>query len=719
MAVSPSVGPAMAQLQRQLVTLQTQITAIQRAQRTSQMGNTSIENGTLTVNDATGSPALVVGIQGDGTYTVTSSVSTVPVAPSAPLAGASALSAWVYWDGTMADGSFPLSDFSDTEVHCSAEAGFTPSSATLQTTLAKTGIAVIGNLTAGTEYYFALVAVNESGNSSAPSAYATATPVATAATIPAGGLPGSAIELGSITADLIQFGALDGQAISAVSIGTSTLSASTIYDGQIQGGQVILRNTGDGVYKYSVTPTVSVFTSTGSNNWTSPPAATVARVQMYASGAGGGGGWTNNSDGGANGGGAGGYAEEPALAITGSTTYQVVVPPGGAGGAPGTGGGTPGTSGQNATFALGAETFVIAYGGNEGFSGGNSGTGSDGQGGAASSNTISFAGGSGGSSSTPNGGGGGGGAGSTSNGANGGLPSSTVAGAGGAGGTAGGGQGGTGASGGGNGAAGSIYGAGGGGGEGFSGIGTSGGAGAQGQGIVTTYVFELISSDCPYATTDPLLGQPVSAGYTVYGGTSGATTLTGGTYGQVQAAHSTGMTGNYPVVQTDTATHTNANGGTMVVSATWTIPAGNAQAGTVYEIEVPYSGLWESAGTATLTFGISVNGAGGGSLLANAVVGSSFFPASTNFNGTVTGKLAVVTLGVSGTANFFLNGGIGISGTRSSGSNSNASYLSGVNAGQAFNSSASNTITISSTWSASVTSQTVSGYGSKFTRSGP
>ena len=180
---SPSLPPAIAALGRQIASMQAQIAQLQRNQRTSQLGSSSIDNGALIINDPTGAGQMLVGLQGDGTYT-TVSTSTVapPVAPDTPVVAGGPLSVLVTWDG-LAGGLAPLNDFAACQVHCSAVPGFTPSPATLAGHLTGAGLFGVGGLTALTTYYVALVIVNEAGLASPASAEASAT---AQAALPAG-----------------------------------------------------------------------------------------------------------------------------------------------------------------------------------------------------------------------------------------------------------------------------------------------------------------------------------------------------------------------------------------------------------------------------------------------------------------------------------------------------------------------------------------------------
>jgi hypothetical protein len=245
---SPALPPAIAALTQQIARMQAQIAQLQRNQRTSQLGNTSIDNGTLTINGPDGTAQMLLGLQYDGAYTVRA-VSSVgpPVAPDTPVAGPGIQSVLVAWDGVMADRSMPLSDFAGVQVHCSPVEGFTPGEGTLQGILPAAGAFIVGGLAAGTVYYVALVAVNESGQVSAPSAQASATAQSVLQNIAANSITATLIAAGTILA-----GAVDGTTITGAQIIADGLSGQIlIYSGTPAYGNLIgawSTSAGDDIY---------------------------------------------------------------------------------------------------------------------------------------------------------------------------------------------------------------------------------------------------------------------------------------------------------------------------------------------------------------------------------------------------------------------------------------------------------------------------------------
>jgi hypothetical protein len=170
MTLTPSLSAEMTRLTRQLSEMQARITQLERGQGAATLDSASIEGGALTINDASGSPAIILGVQDDGTYAHVAVGSNPPPQPSDPAVTPAILSAMVAWDGNMAGGAPPLSDLAGVQVHCSITASFTPGPNTLQSTFIAQGVRPVGGLLAGYTYYICLVAVNQAGLTGPPSA---------------------------------------------------------------------------------------------------------------------------------------------------------------------------------------------------------------------------------------------------------------------------------------------------------------------------------------------------------------------------------------------------------------------------------------------------------------------------------------------------------------------------------------------------------------------
>jgi hypothetical protein len=117
----------------------------------------------------------MIGTQSDGTVTIVEQNGPAGPVPSDPAVVPTVLGLIITWDGTFAGGTTQPSDFDHIEVHVSPASGFTPSSGTLVTTMTKAGSFSAIPLATVAQYVL-LVAVNRSGNASAPSDQESATP---------------------------------------------------------------------------------------------------------------------------------------------------------------------------------------------------------------------------------------------------------------------------------------------------------------------------------------------------------------------------------------------------------------------------------------------------------------------------------------------------------------------------------------------------------------
>jgi hypothetical protein len=175
------------------------------------------------------------------------------------------------------------------------------------------------------------------------------------------------------------------------------------------------------------------------------------------------------------------------------------------------------------------------------------------------------------------------------------------------------------------------------------------------------------------------------------------------------------VTGAYlSVSQINTGTNTAGNVGSsnfVNITDAWTLPANDAKAGTVYEIEVPVTGSMEGN---VLNLGLDVNG----STFTNIVpVIASAFPTGDGFAGTVRLKLTFTATGTSGTVNLDMDGTLSDSSVDRGPSTSTT--VNGHHSGLAFNTTVFNTIAIAAYWTTGTSSPSVSGITSKFTRIGP
>jgi hypothetical protein len=574
----------------------------------------------------------------------------------------------------------------------------------------------------------------------------------TAAQIAAGTITAQQIAANTLTANEISANAITAQQILAGTITTALMSAGTVVSGLVVGavvdslvlntpvlnsvvinsGQVVLGGPDDGVFAYGQSPVVlQVFNDTGLQSWQAPipPGQSAGYVyNIFAASQAAGGGPGDGTGKGGSGGGGGGCAVCASYPVTAGNWYYVYVGAGGVAGA-------PGASGLDSWFnTRSVAGGVHALGGQGGHAGGAIGVG----GGFAAytppggSAVFGFTGGNGGTTLAQSGGGGGGGGGAGT-GSNGGGGTGTGASTGGAPGI-----GGNGAYPGGNGGTGGASGTGfpgitgsypGGGGGGAS-QGASAGPGANGR-VILAYALpgpDLVAAVSGAAGPDPSGGFQVPAGH--YGpqlelspsaeqppvANAGDGQVWANANGTVYAATGTGLTGSVPISQTDVTSHAaTSNTGPRALTVGWAIPAGDAQNGTWYEVEVPFKGTFQNAAL-TLEFSLDGNTTG----YAAAGIGAAFFSANQVFNGTFHVKLEFISAGTTGEATISSEGVLAPFGVpMSSGSNNNNASLSGFNSPLPINTEVAHNIRVNAFWSVAGDGSTVTGFGSKFTRSGP
>lgn len=97
--------------------------------RTSQLAFQTIEDGAITVTDATDGLTGSLGMQFDGSTTAAEFNGPPPLTPTAPLLSSSPGSLVVGWDGLWVDGDVVPMNFTRVEVHVSATANFDSSTA--------------------------------------------------------------------------------------------------------------------------------------------------------------------------------------------------------------------------------------------------------------------------------------------------------------------------------------------------------------------------------------------------------------------------------------------------------------------------------------------------------------------------------------------------------------------------------------------------------------
>lgn len=254
---APSLPPAMEALYQRLARMESKIAQLERSQRASQLASSTIDAGTLVFNDASGQPALQVGLQQDGTHAVVAVSQRNPEQPSDPVVSGAVGGLYAIWDGFMATETPPLSDFAAIQVHCSLTAGFTPSADTLQGTMITGGIFGIGGLTPDTVYYVAFVTVTAAGVTGPSSNQITGVTLSILDGIGPGG----------ITTGLIGIGAVTGANIAAQTITAANIVAGSITSNEIAASTIAAANLAAGIIKAGIvdgtTITGAQFVATG------------------------------------------------------------------------------------------------------------------------------------------------------------------------------------------------------------------------------------------------------------------------------------------------------------------------------------------------------------------------------------------------------------------------------------------------------------------------
>lgn len=174
-----------------------------------------------------------------------------------------------------------------------------------------------------------------------------------------------------------------------------------------------------------------------------------------------------------------------------------------------------------------------------------------------------------------------------------------------------------------------------------------------------------------------------------------------------------GQAGALPVIQTDSTSHPQTNVVTPSignVSAAWTIQAKDAQVGTIYEVELPFTSVFEG-----IQLNIGVNFAG---TFTNVVpVAAAAFTAGHSLVGTVRLKLTCTTSGASGAFNVDIDGTANDSGTARTPATSIT--LNGHTSLSSIDTTAAHAFAVAVNWASTNASQSFTGLGSKYTRGGP
>lgn len=226
--------PQVRMLTRELLELRERLDRLERGQRATQLGNSSIEDGFLRVNDSSGVGRLFVGRQPDGKFGWGAANGEPPPRPNTPVLTASLAGVTVSWNGEFA-GVRP-SDFTHVNVYLSPVGPtFIPGESNLRGQLFGAGDMPVTPLDTEASYWCKLVAHNSSGVASEESLVAG--PITPAQVVAQALLDGIVTELAltddAVTAAAIAAGAVGETEIADDSITTPKVRARAITAAEI------------------------------------------------------------------------------------------------------------------------------------------------------------------------------------------------------------------------------------------------------------------------------------------------------------------------------------------------------------------------------------------------------------------------------------------------------------------------------------------------------
>lgn len=218
------IGTKLAQLEKRL----------ERMERQSRLSSAAIDDTHIEVRDGAGSLRAQIGQQADGTTAVNVTNGPPPPTPSVPIVASVLGGVTASWNGTFEGGAVLPLDWSRTEVHASTSTGFTPTAATLVSTIETAqGATVV--VPTDDPVYVRLLARNTSGTASGPSAQAGPTgPAPVVATDILDGivtttkLADDAVTAAKVAAGAIESDAIAASAVTAAKIGTAAVTAGKL-----------------------------------------------------------------------------------------------------------------------------------------------------------------------------------------------------------------------------------------------------------------------------------------------------------------------------------------------------------------------------------------------------------------------------------------------------------------------------------------------------------
>lgn len=209
-----------------------------RSMRSTQLSNSSIEDGALVVRDEFGNIRNVYGRQEDGTFGETAQNAPVPPPrPNAAIVTSIAAGIKIEWNGAFV-ATRPL-DFQHIEIHVLSSPTGIPGDSTMIGTMSEAGSWIAAPLDYNSTYYVVFIAVNTSKLKSEPSLPVAGQPTMVVAQSVLDGIVGTlALANDAVTNAKIAVDAVDGTKIADNSISSPLIVADAIQTLHIATGAV-------------------------------------------------------------------------------------------------------------------------------------------------------------------------------------------------------------------------------------------------------------------------------------------------------------------------------------------------------------------------------------------------------------------------------------------------------------------------------------------------
>lgn len=235
--------PAVRALAREVSRLTQKVESLERGSRATQLGHSTVDDGSLWFTDAAGIRRVSIGKQIDGKFGWGAVNGGPPPRPTPPQLDSSVNGVTIGWDGQFVGA--PPSDFTHVKAYLSpAGASFLPSEGNVVGHLLGNAKLPITPLDAGTGYWCVLIAYNTSGAASEPSIVAG--PVQPSAVVATEILDGIVDELAlaadAVTAAKIAAGAVGETEIGPEAITTPKIAARAVEALQIAVETILAEN---------------------------------------------------------------------------------------------------------------------------------------------------------------------------------------------------------------------------------------------------------------------------------------------------------------------------------------------------------------------------------------------------------------------------------------------------------------------------------------------